>query len=123
MLKSYKYIDYVHCLLHEFVIAFFRRTEFETADFDLSFFEPDFQNIVNRHRKVLKNRFKEIYEIINDKTKFTQTQRSQLCQQIIESNDIENICKGTFKPSTVNQLPTELRDLLKGLFDDLYDQI
>ncbi len=120
MLKNYKYVDYVHCRLHEFIIAFFKRIEFETKPFDISFFESDFQEIVNRHRTILKNRFKQIYEKIQ---LWTQTQRSQFITQIVESNDIENICNGAFTPLNVSQIHPDIRVLVKDLFDDLYNQV
>ena len=120
MIKTYKYLDSVHGKLHEFVIAFFNRIEFETGDFDDAFFDPEFLVIVKRHPKVLRQRCKEIYNAIRG---WDQNDRSTLCKQIRESNEIENICKGNYKPPVIDQNNTGVMGLLRELFMALYNQV
>lgn len=120
MLKNYKYLESDHSKLHEFILLFFRRIENETGDFDISFFDPDFQTIVNRHPKIIKQRCQDIYDIMKT---WEQTKRSQFCQQIRESNNIESICCGNPNPLKVNDIPKDIRVLIKELFIKLYEQV
>jgi len=120
MIKSYKYIETVHSKLHDFIIAFFNRIEFETGNFDDSFFDAEFIEIVNRHPKILKQRCRRIYEKIK---KWDQYLKTQLCNQIRDSNEIEKICQGYYVPQTIDSDAIGLNKLLRQLFLDLYKQV
>lgn len=120
MLRTYKYLQSDHSKLHEFIIAFFNRIENETGDFDMAFFEPDFQSIVNRHRKIVKQRCKDIYEAMK---MWLAVDRASFCDAIRKSNDIKGICEGTVTPLKTDQIPADIRGLVKSLFIDLYEQV
>lgn len=121
MIRSYKYLDTaVQLRLHEFIIAFFNRIEFETADFDDSFFGVDFLEIANRHPQILKKRCTDIYDITKG---WNQADRTNLCSQIRESNNIENICSGNYIPPKIDRHATGILKLLRDLFIDLYNQV
>ncbi len=120
MIRAYKYIDTVHSKLHEYVIAFFRKIEIDSNGFRDELFEPDFLPIVNRHRKILKTRFKIIYEYV---VKLSIIDRETFCQRVIESNQIEEICRGEYKPTSFIGTSSGINQTLKGLFLDLYNQV
>jgi hypothetical protein len=120
MIKNYNYITTDHCRLHEFIISFFKRIEHENKPFDISFFEPDFQDIVNRHKTILKKQCKDIYEVIS---KWSKRKRSKFIRRIIISNSIENICHGTVKALSLDDIPSDIKPLIKDLFDNLYKQV
>jgi hypothetical protein len=120
MLRTYKYLQSDHSKLHEFIMAFFNRIENETSDFSVSFFEPDFRPIVNRHRKIVKKRCQDIYGAMKA---WPATERTSFCEAIRKSNDIKSICEGTVRPLKADQIPADIRDLVKKLFIDLYEQV
>lgn len=120
MLKSYKYLQSDHSKLHEFIVAFFNRIENETGKFKESFFDPDFKPIADRHRKIIKQRCKDIYEIIKT---WPASKRSSFCEAVRSSNDIKGICEGTTRPLRIDQIPPDIRELIKDLFIDLYEQV
>lgn len=120
MLRPYKYLQSDHSKLHEFIVAFFNRIENETGNFDMSFFVPDFKPIANRHRKIIKNRCREIYKVMKT---WLADDRSSFCEAIRTSNDIKGICEGTARPLKTEQIPPDIRNLVKDLFIDLYEQV
>lgn len=122
MIKAYSYIKTDHNKLHEFVLAFFKRIEFEIADFDNSFFEADFyNNIVQHHPGILKTPFTFIYNTIKD---WPQAKRSAFCLGIKNSNEIKLICEGGIKPIKITDvLPQTLQDVVDKLFKDLYKTV
>ncbi|PGS67596.1 hypothetical protein [Bacillus thuringiensis] len=120
MIRAYKYIETVHSKLHEYVIAFFIRIETDTGVFRNELFEPEFIPIVNRHRTILKNRFRIIYEHVSS---LSLDDRRSFCQKIIESNQIEKICRGEFKPEAFVDNPTGIDLILKELFLALYNRV
>lgn len=61
MLKAYTFVETKHQKLHGYVLAFFDRIENETCEFSLELFEVEFRPIIERHRKILKDAFCEIY--------------------------------------------------------------
>ncbi|MGE6503570.1 hypothetical protein ACQKF0_26090 [Bacillus wiedmannii] len=120
MIRAYKYIETVHSKLHEYVIAFFIRIETDTGVFRNELFEPEFRPIVNRHRTILKNRFRIIYEHVSS---LSIDDRRSFCQKIIESNQIEKICRGEYKPEAFSDNPTGIDLILKELFLALYNRV
>ncbi len=120
MLKSYTYLESDHSKLHEFILSFFNRIENETGDFDISFFDPEFQAIVTRHRKILKECCENLYNTMNT---WDQPKKSEFCRQIRESNNIEGICNGSPDPLKLNDIPEDIRSLTKDLFIKLYEQV
>ncbi|MFF2092140.1 HNH endonuclease [Paenibacillus sp. NPDC058174] len=120
VIRAYKYIETVHSKLHEYVISFFLKIETDTKGFRDELFEVDFLPIVNRHRKILKKRFKTIYEYVS---KLSVIDRQSFCQRIIESNQIEKICRGEYRPAAFVGKSTGIEHTLKGLFLDLYIQV
>lgn len=121
MIKTYKYIKTPHSRLHEFVIAFFNRIEFETGAFDNSFFEKEFyDNLVSHHTTILGRRFQDIYAITK---MWKQVERTRLCSAIRDSNDIKSICAGKIKPLKSSAIPASLKPLLHDLFISLYEDV
>lgn len=120
MLKSYRYLDSDHCRLSEFILAFFNRVEFETGDFSMDFFEAEFRPVVTGHREILNRRLRDIYEIIRN---WSQNTRTDFCQKLRDSNDIERICKREVVALKAADIPAEISRNIIRLFDDLYDQV
>lgn len=120
MIKSYKYIATVHSKLHDNVIAFFHKIETDTSGFTDELFEPEFLPIVNRHSKILKKRFKIIYEHVSS---LSASDRKSFCQRVFASNQIENICRGEYRPEAFSSSSTGIDGTLKELFLDLYNQV
>jgi hypothetical protein len=120
MIKSFRYINTVHSRLHEFVLAFFRVIETDSKGFCNDLFDPAFLDIVNHHPRILKKRFKEIYEYV---CVLPTPARIQFCQRIVESNQIERICRGEYRPEAFISKPMGIEKVLKELFVDLYDQV
>lgn len=120
MLRSYKFVETNHSKLNEFVLAFFRRIENETGEFDDIFFGLEFIDVVNSHKGILKNRFIKIY---NKFKKWTQAERTAFCNKLTESNNIEEICQGKLKPLSCEEFPPSIKIDLKELFIDLYEKI
>jgi 5-methylcytosine-specific restriction endonuclease McrA len=107
-------------MLHQHVLQFFDRIEFETGPFDLSFFDPDFRPIVNRHRTVLRQKFKDIYSVLS---RLPQAVRTDICNQIRISNNIEAICQGTITPVKIDDSANGIRKVIRTFFLDLYNQV
>lgn len=120
MLKAYKFYISPHIMLHQHVLDFFNRIEYETSDFDNSFFGNDFLEIVNRHPKILRDRSKNIY---NQLKLLNQQNRSKICEQIRVSNNIEDICSGTFIPTKIDNKSSGIWKDLREFFLDLYKQV
>lgn len=117
MINTYSYYASDVNKLNEFVLAFFNRIEFEIGDFSVKFFEGEFyNNLVRRHSGILLRSFQEIYEITKN---WTQDQRTELCNAIRNSNEIEGICSGDISPSKSNQIPNFIKDLFVSLYDDV----
>lgn len=120
MIKSYKYHISCHIMLHSHVMAFFDRIEFETGSFDDDFFDDDFKDIVKRHPEVLEKRCKDIFEEFKI---LSQLERTNLCEIIRKSNDIENICCGKYVPPTYDNKVKGVYKKLRVLFLSLYKQV
>jgi 5-methylcytosine-specific restriction endonuclease McrA len=120
MLRTYQYLQSDHSKLHEFIVAFFNRIENETGDFDMAFFEPDFRSIVKSHRKIVKQRCRDIYEAMKT---WPAGDRASFCEAIRKSNDIKGICQGIVAPMKADQIPEGVRGLVKDLFINLYEQV
>lgn len=120
MLKSYRYLDSDHCRLNDFILAFFNHIEFETGDFSLDFFEPEFRPIVSGHRTILRRRCQDIYEVMRGWNQFA---RTDFCQKLRDSNDIERICHREVVPLRKSDIPETIRPFVLELFADLYGQV
>lgn len=121
MIKTYQYIHTDHSKLHEFVMAFFTRIEHETGDFDDTFFDPAFlSNIVNHHPRILKDKFKSIYNQIKD---WQQPIKTAFIQSIKDSNSIKEICEGLATPTKTDTIDSTIREDIKTLFKTLYEEI
>jgi len=121
MIKTYAYIETSHSKLHEFVMAFFDRIEFETGDFNANFYIKEFwDNVVSHHPRILDKRFKEIYEYLRG---LHQGPRSAFIEAIRASNNIEGICLGKTTPMKDKSIPKDIRDVTKKLFDSLYNTV
>lgn len=107
-------------MLHQHIMDFFTRIEFETGDFDEAFFGDDFIEIVDRHPKILKQRCIDIYYEIKD---WDQKDKTDLCEEIRRSNDLENICKRNYVPPIIDRHVTGIRGRLRVLFLALYNQV
>jgi len=121
VIKTYTYIETSHSKLHEFVMAFFDRIEFETGDFSTDFYVQEFyDNVVSHHPGILNKRFKFIHQSIKD---WKQDVKSEFIQSIRDSNEIEEICNGRLKPMRDNEIPKKIRQKVKDLFDSLYETV
>jgi len=120
MLKSYAFVVTDHQKLHNHVIAFFDRIEHEAGEFSLEFFEEEFRPIVKSHYKVLKRAFTDIY---NEIKTWEQADRSYLCEEIRQSNSIEQICSGQVNPRSINDTETGTYEKIRTLFLKLYSDV
>jgi len=120
MLRSYKYVVTVHHKLHGFVIDLFNRIEFESSDFSDDFFDADFLAIVDRHKSILKKEFVAIYEEIRQ---WPQADKTDLCEKIRLSNDIENICSGGYLPIVLDKKVIGINKRIRTLFLKLYSNV
>lgn len=121
MIKTYKYINTPHSKLHEFVMAFFNRIEFETGVFDNSFYVKEFYDeLVIHHPKILGKRFKDIYAITKN---LTQAARTKFCKAIRDSNEIQSICDGKSIPLKAASIPAAVMPLVQDLFISLYEDV
>ena len=121
MIHAYTYIETPQSKLHEFVMAFFRRIEYETGNFSNTFYVEEFyDNLVKRHRKILGKAFKDIYNITKS---WEQEQRTVFCNAIQKSNEIKEICAGNIIPWKADDIPLEVRELTKTLFLKLYEDV
>jgi hypothetical protein len=121
MIKAYTFIKTSHSKLHEFVMAFFDRIEFETAEFDEEFYVKDFwTNVVSHHPKILNERFKFIHDSIKS---WNQKDKSRFIQAIRDSNKVKEICIGRVKPLKDADIPAVIRQEIKDLFHDLYETV
>lgn len=120
MLKSYSYTETKHQELHNAVIAFFNRIEEETGDFNDNFFDAEFLKVAKRHKKIVYGRLKSIYEVTKT---WEQDQRTDLCEQIRQSNLIDDICSNTASPQKLDKDVTGVQKTLRELFLALYNQV
>jgi hypothetical protein len=120
MLKAYKFVETDHQKLHSFVLAFFDRIEHETGLFSIDFFDANFRPIVKRHRKILKTAFEDIYDELKQ---WSQVDRSQLCLELRQSNDIEKICSRKTIPKKFSDADAAIYKKIKKLFIDLYSTV
>lgn len=120
MLKNYKYIETDHNKLHQYMLAFFERISTETSDFNLSFFPDDFIEVAARHRGIIMGACSNIY---NKMIQWDSYARVHFVNLIKESNQIEEICKGNIKPLRLRDIPSDIRELVGKLFNDLYSQV
>lgn len=120
MLKSYIFVETDHQKLHDFVVAFFNRIEHETGEFSLDFFEAEFRPIILRHRAILREAFTEIYNEIRQRS---QPDRSQLCEEVRQSNNIEQICSGTVNPRRISKTENGIYQQIRTLFLKLYSNV
>lgn len=120
MIRTYEYIDTIHSRLNEYVLSFFQRIETDNGGFRDELFHPEFLPIVKRHRSILKDKFKIIYDHV---WSLSNDERQDFCQSIIKSNEIENICNGTYTPRAFSNNPTGIDCILKKMFSDLYDNV
>src|SRR5258706_3056073 len=121
MIRSYKYLDTaVQLKLHEFIIAFFNRIEFERGEFNESFFGASLGMLAERHTGIIKERCITIH---NEIRHWDLGRRTQLFNSIRESNNIEAICKGNSTPQKIDNTATGFDELIRQFFIDLYDQV
>jgi hypothetical protein len=122
MIKNFKYLDTaVQLKLHESIIDFFNRIEFEFGPFQESFFNYALSHIARRHPKIVRLRCELIYNNIRS---WSLAERTQLFNLIRESNSIENICSGAYVPKSLEQKNTKgVYGVIRSLFIDLYDQV
>jgi len=121
MIKSYKFDNKaVQLKLHEQILAFFDRIEFETGLFDDNFLDPDLLEIANSHFKILKQPCIDIYNTVRT---WDQKNRSEFCLEIRESNNIENICEGNYIPRKITRASTGIYKLVRSIFLNLYKQV
>lgn len=121
MIRNFKYLDTaVQLRLHESVIDFFNRIEFERGIFQNSFFNYTLSYLAVRHPKIVKLRCELIYNAIRF---WTLAERTELFNLIRESNSIENICSGNYSPKKLEKKTKGVYGVLRGLFIDLYEQV
>ena len=121
MINTYTFFDSPQNLLHKFVIAFFNKIETETSDFSENLFEKEFyDNLVSKHKGILRKSLKDIYEIIRH---WEQPRKTAFCDAIRNSNKIKDICEGTVIPSKDTDIPDEVRELVKTFFLKLYEDV
>lgn len=121
MINTYTFYKSDVNKLNTFVLAFFNSIEKEKGAFSNDFFEKEFyDNLVSRHRTILRKTFKDFYETIRD---WEQEPKTALIQSIRVSNQIKQICAGEVVPSKKNDIPEEVRELLLNLFKKLYKDV
>lgn len=121
MIRSYKYLDNaVQLKLHEIIIDFFNRIEFERGPFSDAFFGFALGLLAKRHREIIRSRCIEIYNEIKD---WDLKRRTPLFNAIRESNNIEQICLGQLEPKKIENTATGVEKLLRDFFIDLYEQV
>lgn len=120
MIKTFTFLISKHQVLHTYVLEFFRRIEFETGPFDDTFFDPEFLPLVNRHPNIIRGRLEKIYNFLK---RLPQSTRSTICNQIIDSNDIEAICQGIQTPTKLTRHSIGIKLKIRQFFVDLYDQV
>lgn len=121
MIRKYKYLDSaVQLQLHESVISFFNRIEFERGPFQEKFFDYTLSYLASRHPKIIRYRCELIYNTIR---KWQLAPRTELFNLIRESNAIENICSGNYEPKKLPKATKSLYGVIRGFFIDLYDQV
>lgn len=122
MIRSYKFIETDHQNLHNNIIAFFERIEFEIGEFDSSFFDNDFyNNIVIHHPKILEQSLKEVFEYLRDN--FSQEERTTFINKIKLSCNIQRICNREDIPIYLENIDKKIKELIKKFAKDLYVQI
>ncbi|WP_416448393.1 hypothetical protein ACH3PA_01160 [Leeuwenhoekiella sp. A2] len=102
-------------------MEFFDSIEFSTEDYHIGLYNDEFyNNLVSRHPRILEAKFKAIYDVIKE---WDQVDRSTLCENIRQSNQIEAICKGTVKATLLEDVPDEIRNDVDELFYALYEKV
>lgn len=121
MIKNFKYLDTaVHLRLHESILDFFNRIEFEFGPFQESFLNYTLTYIASRHPKIVKRRCELIYNSIR---RWPLAERTKLFNLIRESNLIEDICNGHYIPKKLEKETKGVYGVVRSLFIDLYDQV
>ena len=121
MINTYSFYESDVNKLNDFVLKFFEKIESEKGDFSSDFFEREFyENLVKRHRGILKNEFKEIYYAVKD---WEQKDKTALFKIIRDSNEIKRICSGDIKPAKESDIPELIREKLITFFKSLYDKV
>lgn len=121
MIKSYQFIETEHHKLHDNIMAFFNRIEFEEGEYSTSFYDNDFyENIVKHHPKILEAPLKLVFEEIKD---WAQGDRTLFINAIRNSNDIDRICKREIVPYRLDDISENLRQTISDLFVKLYTQV
>jgi len=121
VINTYTYIETPQSKLHEFVMAFFDRIEFEKGEFSNEFFVEEFyNNLVKRHKKILGKAFQNIYTIVKN---WEQIPRTEFCSAIRQSNLIKEICNGNVIPWKEEDIPVAVREMTKTLFVKLYEDV
>lgn len=121
MIRNFKYLDTVAQLrLHESVIGFFNRIEFERGPFQDSYFDYTLSYLATRHPKIVRLRCELIYNTIRN---WPLSQRTELFNLIRESNSIENICLGNYEPKRLPKSTKSIYGVIRGFFIDLYEQV
>ncbi len=121
MIKSYQFVETEHHNVHNNIMAFFDRIEFEEGEYSTDFYENDFyENIVSHHPKILEAPLKSIFEEIKY---WEQDNRSLFINAIRNSNDIDRICKREIVPTRIGEIEENLRNTVSELFTKLYVQV
>ncbi len=130
MLRSYHFVVTDHQKLHGYVLEFFNSIESLTKDYEAAGssiddfytenFNVEFLPIVKAHHKILKAPF---YEIYTELRQWSQEERTELCEQIRLSNDIERICAGGFIPPVYDLGSRGVHGKIRGLFIKLYENV
>lgn len=120
MIRSYKFVKTDHQKLHEWVMAFFKKLQAFDGEFSEDLFEKEFLPVVKGHPKVLKKAFEEIFDYVKALGK---SEKEDFLNEIIEANEIENICTGHYKPKCFDPEPEGIELTLKELFSKLYRDV
>lgn len=120
MIRAYTYCATCHTTLHDSIIAFFNRIQFETDAFRDELFDAQLLDLANRHQTILKSKLESIYNRLRT---WTQPERTALCEEIRRSNDIESICNGTYTPRIIDRTATGIDAEIRALFLNLYKQV
>lgn len=120
MIESYSYVETQHHCLHNGILTFFERIEFEHEEFSDELFEEKFLKVAKRHKSLVYGRLKRIYTSILG---WSQEDRSKLINQIRDSNRIEEICSGYVSPTVIDDRAKGVYKDIRELFIDLYEKI
>lgn len=120
MIWPYTYIVTKHSDLNEYVLDFFRKIKYDKAGFRDELFDPNFLLLVNRHPRILKQRFKIIYSHLSQ---LPTVEREAFCEEIELANQIEKICRGDHVPKSFDRKVKGIHKIIKSLFLSLYNQV